>query len=325
MMRGDESLRRQPLASIRFERGRCSDITGFPHVIPTHQGRAAEHILFHGGAEAGRRRAEQHPLRHHARERRVPRRRGARPRRSPRAASRRRAHPFKGNMDVAALERVLAEHGGRGAARDAHDHQQLRRRPAGLARERARRTARCCDRTACRSSSTPAASPRTPGSSSCASRATQDRSPLEIAREMFALADGCTMSAKKDGIANIGGFLALQRRALGRGGAQAARSSPRAFPPTAASPAAISRRSRVGLEEALDEDYLRYRIRIDRVPRREAARRGGVPIVSRPAAMRSTSTRGRWLPHIPPREFPGVALVTRCTSKAASAASRSAR
>jgi tryptophanase len=133
-----------------------------------------------------------------------------------------------------------------------------------------------------------------------------DKSPLEIVREMFSYADGCTMSAKKDGIANIGGFLALNDDAL----ALRCRNLlilTEGFPTYGGLAGydleAIAR----GLYEALEEDYLRYRIRsIEYLGEKLAA--AEIPI-TRPTGGHAIYIDARaMLPHIPPLQYPAWSL-----------------
>ena len=161
-------LRRQRAASFRFESA-VQDIFGFEHVIPTHQGRAAERILFAMLVQAGQRGPEQHPLRHHAGQRRVPRRAGRRSARAPRRRHRERrtrsratwtSRRWSGLLERATGERsrcvmiTVTNNSGGG-------------QPVSMANIRAAREIVPPARR-CRSTSTPAASPRTPTSSSCA-------------------------------------------------------------------------------------------------------------------------------------------------------------
>ena len=135
----------------------------------------------------------------------------------------------------------------------------------------------------------------------------EGRTPKEIAQEMFSLADGCTMSAKKDGLANIGGFLAMNDDAW----AENARNLlilTEGFPTYGGLAGydleAIAR----GLEEVVEEPYLHYRIRsIEYLAEKlEAA---GVPMIRPPGGHAVYLDARALLPHIPPLQYPGIALV----------------
>lgn len=129
----------------------------------------------------------------------------------------------------------------------------------------------------------------------------------ELARQMFDLADGCLISAKKDGIAHIGGVLATRRKdwadlfrnelILGEG-----------FPTYGGLAGRDLECVAVGLEEALDPDYLRYRAR-SVAYFAEQLEAVGVPVVQPPGGHAVYLDAGRLFPHIPATEFPGQALV----------------
>ena len=159
---------------------------------------------------------------------------------------------------------------------------------------------------ASRSSSTVAASPRTPGSSRRASRARAGARSTDIVRDMFADADGMTMSAKKDAFANIGGWLALNDDAL----AERARTrliQTEGFPTYGGLAGRDLEAIAQGLSEIVDEDYLAYRLRTNAyIGERLVAL--GVPIV-RPTGGHAVFVDARgWLKHIPPLQYPGQAL-----------------
>ena len=142
---------------------------------------------------------------------------------------------------------------------------------------------------------------------------------------MFSLADGCTMSAKKDGLANIGGFLAMNDDEWAEKRAEPAHPHRRASPPTAASPGTTSRRSPAGLEEVVEEPYLRYRIRSTAYLADKLVA-AGVPIIQ-PAGGHAIYMDARaLLPHDSAARVSRVSrLPTPSTSKPASGASRSER
>jgi tryptophanase len=135
----------------------------------------------------------------------------------------------------------------------------------------------------------------------------ENKTPLEIAQEMFSYADGCTMSAKKDGFGNMGGFLALKDEAL----AQKARNLlilTEGFTTYGGLSGRDLEALAIGLEEALDEHYLKYRIAcIEYLAKK--LKGAGIAIVEPPGGHAVYLDARAFLPHIPPKEYPGQALV----------------
>jgi tryptophanase len=302
MMRGDESY--AGARSFYTFESTVREITGFKHIIPTHQGRAAERILFRAALHPG----DIVPNNTHFDTTRanveyrnaiaidLPIPEGRQPQ---------TVHPFKGNIDLEALERALAENAGKvPLAMVTVTNNSGGGQPVSLANIRA--ASEICHRhgvpfflDACRFAENAwFIKTREPGYA--------DKTPFEIAREMFSLADGCTMSAKKDGMANIGGFLALNDDDL----AQRCKNNlilTEGFVTYGGLAGYDLEAIAVGLREALDEDYLHYRIRsVEYLAEKLAA--AGIPMVQPSGGHALYLDAKSWLAHIPQSEFPAWAL-----------------
>ena len=302
VLEGDESYAGSP-SYHRFERA-VQDLFGFDQVIPTHQGRAAEHLLFQTLCEPGQiipnnthfdttraniedRGAVALDLPH------------------PQSADTCSEHPFKGDMDLVALEQLLEQD----AARVPLVMVTITNNGAGgqaVSLDNLRAVRQLADRfgipffiDACRFAENAwLLKQRDPSLA--------ERTVREIAREIFSLADGCTMSAKKDGLANIGGFLALrdpelalqlrQRLVITEG-----------FPTYGGMSGRDLEAVAQGLVEVVEEDYLAYRqASIAYVT--DSLHERGIPVV-RPAGGHAIFLdAGRFLPHVPWQQFPGQAL-----------------
>ncbi len=302
MMMGDESYAGAD-SWFRF-RDAVQGITGLDHVIPTHQGRAAERILFGALCNPG----DIVPNNTHFDTTRANiEARGATALDIPIAEGREPAthHPFKGNMDLGALERVLVENPGRvPVVMMTVTNNSGGGQPVSL--ENLRGASEICRRhgvpiflDACRfAENSWFIREREAGHAA--------ESPREIARAMFAQVDGATMSAKKDGMANIGGFLALNDSELAR----RCRDNlilTEGFPTYGGLAGYDLEAIAIGLEEALDEDYLRYRVRsVAYLADRLAA--AGIPMVTPPGGHALYIDAAAMLPHVPPRQYPAWAL-----------------
>jgi tryptophanase len=303
MLTGDESYAGSR-SFYRFQE-RVRHLTGLPEVIPTHQGRAAEWILFAVLCTEGKVVPNNT---HFDTTRANVEYQGGRAVDLVIAEGRNPAaeHPFKGNMDVAALERLISEVG---APRIPLVMVTVTNNSGGgqpVSLENLRAVRAVCDRhglplflDACRFAENAwFIKMREPGQG--------ERTPEEIAIEMFSLADGCTFSAKKDGMANIGGFLALKDREV------AARCRNllilhEGFPTYGGLAGRDLEAIAVGLEEVLHEDYLRYRIRSTEYLA-DKCRSAGVPTVRPPGGHAVYLDARALLSHIPPNHYPAQAL-----------------
>ncbi|MBU0640753.1 MAG: tryptophanase [Planctomycetes bacterium] len=304
IMRGDESYAGAKSWFVLQER--VQEITGFPHVLPTHQGRASERILFEllGGA------GKIVPNNNHfdttraniehtgaqavdlvIEEGRQPTNR----------------HPFKGNMDLGRLENLIKE-----AGRDRIPVVMMTitnnsggGQPVSL--ENLRAVREICDEhklpfflDACRFAENAwFIKQREPGQ--------QDRGVREIVRDVFSLADGATISAKKDGLVNIGGLLLLRDEELVRQ-ADELLILTEGFITYGGLAGRDLEAMAQGLEEVVHEDYLQYRIR-STAYLGERLLAAGIQIVEPPGGHAIYVDARAFCPHVPPERFPGQALV----------------
>jgi tyrosine phenol-lyase len=304
VMRGDESYAGSP-SFYRFEHA-VKEIFGFEQVIPTHQGRAAERILFstvckpghvvpnnthfdttRANCEATGARAVDLPV--------------------PEGLIPAAHHPFKGNMDVEALKDLIEAEGADliPLCMITITNNTGGGQPVSMANIRA--VSEVCRAygiplyiDACRfAENAYFIKLREEGYA--------EKSVREIVKEIFSYADGCTMSAKKDGLANIGGFLATNDAGL----AQEERDLlilTEGFPTYGGMSGRDLEAIAVGLEEVLHEDYLEYRLASVRYLG-EHISQAGVPIVQPPGGHAIYIDAAAFLPHVPPKELPGQAVV----------------
>jgi len=303
MMVGDESY----AGSRSFYRfaDKVTGLTGLPEVIPVHQGRAAEWILFSVIAGPGSvvpnnthfdtTRANVEYQGAEARDMVIPEGRDP-------AVD----HPFKGNMDLGVLEQTIAEVG---ADRIPLVMVTVTNNSGGgqpVSLENLRGIREICDRHSLPFFMDAARFAENAWFIKLREPGQGDRTPREIATAMFSLVDGVSFSAKKDAIANIGGFLAMRDPDL------AARCRnllilTEGFPTYGGLAGRDLEAIAVGLDEVLDEGYLRYRIRSTEYLG-EKCREGGVPIVWPPGGHAIYIDAKAMLPHIPPSQYPAQSL-----------------
>ncbi len=300
---GDESYAGSPSWTVFLDA--VQELFPFKHVIPTHQGRAAERILFSLLGGPGKvfpnnthfdtTRANIEYVGAEAVDLVIPEGR------DPAAL-----HPFKGNMDLDALDAFIAERGPEAvpAVFMTITNNTGGGQPVSL--ENLRGVRAICDRyevpfflDACRFAENAwFIHEREPGYG--------DVAVADIVREIAALADGMTMSAKKDPLANIGGWLALNDDAL----ADRCRNLEiltEGFPTYGGLAGRDLEAIAQGLKEAVDHDYLRYRIR-STAYLGDGLQRVGIPVLQ-PAGGHAVYIDARaLLPHIPPLQYPGQAL-----------------
>ena len=304
IMQGDESYAGSP-SFFRFEKT-IQDITGMPIVIPTHQGRAAEKILFSilgskgkyivsntlfdttranieiSGAEGVDLICEEgkHPT--------VP------------AA-------FKGNMDVEGLKTFIKEKRAENIPMCMITVTNNSGGGQPVSIQNIKDVKKVCAEyniplfiDACRFA-------ENAWFIKLREKEYAHKTIPEIANELFSFADGCTMSAKKDAFANIGGFLAMRNETL----AQQCRNMlimTEGFPTYGGLAGRDLEAIAIGLKEVMDENYLQYRIRsIEYLTNKLIA--AGVPVMQPAGGHAVFLVANEFLPHVPVEQYPGQALV----------------
>jgi tyrosine phenol-lyase len=303
IMEGDESY----AGSKSYDRFRDSvhDIFGYRHVIPAHQGRAAERILFSVMCKKGdvvpnnthfdTTRANVEFTGAEAVDLLIPE--GKQPG---------LVHPFKGDMDVDALEALIARVGREKiplvmltVTNNSGGGQPVSMANVRLVSAVCRRHRIPLYFDACRFA-------ENSYFIKLREKGYENKTPKQIAQEMFSYGDGCTMSAKKDGMANIGGFLCTNDDLL----AQQEKDLlilTEGYPTYGGLAGRDLEAIAVGVQEALEEDYLRYRIASTAYLGNHIAQQG-VPIVQPPGGHAVYLDARSFLPHIPLDQFPGAAL-----------------
>jgi tryptophanase len=304
IMEGDESYAGSK-SFYRFEK-MVKKITGMKHIIPTHQGRAAEKILFSITGGEGKffpnnthfdttraniefSKAEAYDLLNEVGK-----------------------HPeiradFKGNMDTVALENFILQKGKENIplCMITITNNSGGGQPVSI--ENIRETKRVCSKygiplfiDACRFAENAYFIKKR-------EKGYQDKSILQLAQEIFSYADGVTMSAKKDALVNIGGFLALNDDSL----AMNCRNLlivTEGFPTYGGLAGRDLEAMAQGLEEILEESYLQYRVRsVEYLG--EKLLSAGVPIIEPPGGHAIYIDAKRFLPDVLPEYFPGQAIV----------------
>src|SRR5438445_7282498 len=303
VMEGDESY----AGSKSFDRFRASiqDIFGYRHVIPTRQGPAAERILFGVTCKKGdvvpnnthfdTTRANVEFVGAEAVDLLIPEGRELRAK-----------HPFKGNMDVPTLEQLIERVG---RERVPLVMLTVTNNSGGgqpVSMENVREVSGVCRKhriplyfDACRFA-------ENAYFIKLRENGYESKTPKQIAQEMFTYGDGCTMSAKKDGMANIGGFLCTNDDLL----AQQEKDLlilTEGYPTYGGLAGRDLEAIAVGLQEVLHEDYRQYRIASTDYLGNPIAEQG-VPIAQAPCCHAFYIDARAFLPHVPVEQFPGVAL-----------------